>query len=85
MKKVIRIVFKPFVLIAQGFNFIMKLITSGFYFYFSCVFHLLNKVFKNKMFGIENFFRRRQNDPDLFSLILIYTFSIDLNVYLLMI
>ena len=76
MKKVIRVIFKPFVLIAQGFNFIMKLITSGFYFYFSCIFHLLNKVFKNKMFGIENFFRRRQNDPDLFSLILIYTFSI---------
>lgn len=76
MKKIIRIIFKPFVLIAQGFNFIMKLITSGFYFYFSCIFHFLNKIFKNKYYGIENFFRRRQNDPDLFSLILIYTFSI---------
>ena len=76
MKKIIRIILKPFALIAQGFNFIMKLITSGFYFYFSCIFHLINKIFKNKLFGIENFFRRRQNDPDLFSLILIYTFSI---------
>ena len=76
MKKIIRIILKPFVLIGQGFNFIMKLITSGFYFYFSCIFHLINKIFKNKLYGIENFFRRRQNDPDLFSLILIYTFSI---------
>ena len=76
MRKIIRIIFKPFSLICHGFNFIMKLITSGFYFYFSCFFHLINKLVKNKLFGIENFFRRRQNDPDLFSLILIYTFSI---------
>ena len=76
MKKVIKTILKPFYLIAQGFNFIMKIITSGFYFYFSCLFHLINKVFKDKFYNIENFFRRRQNDPDLFSLILIYTFSI---------
>ena len=76
MRKIIRIIFKPFSLIGHGFNFIMKLITSGFYFYFSCLFHLINKVVKNKLYGIENFFRRRQNDPDLFALILIYTFSI---------
>ena len=76
MKKVIRIILTPIFMILKGFNFLMKLITCGFYFYFSVFFKLLNKIFKNKFYGIENFFRRRQNDPDLFSLILVYTFSI---------
>ena len=76
MKKVLKIIFKPFTYIISGFNFIMKLITSGFYFYFKLLFHFLNKIFKNKLYNIENYFRRRQNDPDLFSLVLVYTFSI---------
>lgn len=76
MKKVLKIIFKPFAYIIFGFNFIMKLITSGFYFYFTLFFHFLNKIFKNKLYNIENYFRRRQNDPDLFSLVLVYTFSI---------
>ena len=76
MKKVLKILFKPFAYIISGFNFIMKLITSGFYFYFTLFFHFLNKIFKNKLYNIENYFRRRQNDPDLFSLVLVYTFSI---------
>ena len=76
MKKILRVIFKPVSFIFHGFNFIMRLITSGFYFYFSFIFHLINKLFRNKFYFIENFFRRRQNDPDLFSLILIYSFSI---------
>ena len=76
MKNVIKIIFKPITFVFQGFNFITKLITSGFYFYFSCIFHLINKLINNKLYNIENFFRRRQNVPDLFSLILIYTFSV---------
>ena len=75
MKRILSIIFKPFILVLQGLNFIMKLITSGFYFYFSLFFHLINKIFKNKFYNIENFFRRRQNDPDLFFLILVYAFS----------
>lgn len=76
MKKILKLILKPFVYIISGFNFIMKLITSGFYFYFSLFFHFLNKIFKNKLYNIENYFRRKQNDPDLFSLVLVYIFSI---------
>ena len=76
MKKVFKTILKPFYLIVQGFNYLMNLITRGFYFYLSLLFKFINKLCNNKLYSIENFFRRRENDPDMFSLILVYSFSI---------
>ena len=77
MKKITKIILFPFITLIRGFNYFTKIISKGFYFYFATMVKLLNILFKNdKLVQIENYFRRKEDEPGVLVLSFIYAITI---------
>jgi len=73
MKKSINIILFPFITLIKGFNYFTKIISKGFYFYFATMVKLLNFIFKSdKLIQLENYFRRKEDEPGVLVLSFIY-------------
>ena len=73
MKKIIKIILFPLITLIKGFDYFTKVISKGFYFYFATMIKLLNLLFKNdKLLQLENYFRRKEDEPGVLVLSFIY-------------
>ena len=76
MKKIINIIFFPITTTMIGFEYLCGIISKGFYFYFVKLFELLKYIFKFKFIDkIILHFKKRQNQPEFFLLMMIYIIS----------
>ena len=67
-----------------GFYYLCLIFSKGFFFYFSALFYLMEKIFHLKLFTkIKDFFKTRQEDPASFMMIvLVFLIGAFLHTYL---